>query len=109
MTGSALYVIERPLIGELSDTRPPVRRFFDSRFSGGLCTVRSRYRHCVPALTVLPVKRTEATPVGTAADWLLRFLLHPSPALELAEDHSAAGAQGGAPGELAPTGPEFRQ
>lgn len=111
MTGSALCVIERPLTGEFVDTRSPVRRFLDSRFSGGLRNVQIRYRHFGPVLTVQPVRRTEGgtATVGTAGDWLLRFLLHPSPALEPAADHSAAGARPAAPGKLAPAGPESRQ
>lgn len=62
------------------------------------------------ALTGLPVLQTEATPgtVGIAVGWLLRFLLHPSPTLELAADDSAAGAWPAAPGELAPVGRESR-
>jgi hypothetical protein len=86
VTGTAHYRIERPLTAELADIRSPVRQFFDSRFSGGLRAVQARYRQPAPGLTVPPVQRTEADPstVGTAADWLLRFLLHPSPGLELA-------------------------
>jgi hypothetical protein len=108
LTGSALFVIERPLTGELADTRSPVRRFFDSGFSGSLRSVQSRYRHSAPALTVPPVQRTEADPgtVGSAADWLLRVILLPSPAPELAAHHSAPEAGSAAPGELAPAGPE---
>lgn len=110
MTGSALFVIERPLTGEPADTRSPDRRLFDSGFSGSLHSVQSRYQHPAPAITVSPVQRTEADPgtVGTAADWLLRFRLHPSPAPELAADHSAPEAGSVAPAELAPTGPESR-
>ena len=101
MTSSAVYTIERPLTGELADIRSPVRQFFDSRFSSGLRGVQGRYRHSAPALTVPPVQRTEADPgtVGTAADWLLRFLLHPSPALELAARGAVlCGAQPTGPG-----------
>jgi hypothetical protein len=104
-------MIERRLTGELADARSPVRRFFRSRFSGGLRNVQSRYRHSAPALTVPPVQRTEVG-LGTVeitANWLLRFLLHSSPALELAADHSAAVARPAARGELAPAGPESRQ
>jgi hypothetical protein len=99
---SAPYVIERPLTGELADIRSPVRQFFDSRFSGGLRNVQSRYRQSAHALTVPPVQRTEADPgtVGTAADWLLRFLLHPSPSLELATRGAVlCGAQPPRPGQ----------
>jgi hypothetical protein len=111
LTDSALYVIEFPLAGELADTRSPVRRFFDSRISGGLRNVRGRYRHSKTALTVPPVRRTESDPgtVGTAADRLQWFLQHPSPALEIAADHSASRAWPAALGELAPAGPESRR
>ncbi len=101
MTGSAPYVIERPLTGELADIHSPVRQFFDSRFSSGLRNIQSRYRQSAPALTVPPVLRADANPgtVGTAADWLLRFLLHPSPALELAAKGAVlCGAQPPRPG-----------
>jgi hypothetical protein len=80
------YTVQRPLTGELADPRSPVRQFFDSRFGGGLRGVQTRYRQSAPIIAVPPVDRSEANPgtVGTAADWLLRFLLHPSPSLELA-------------------------
>jgi len=86
VTNPGLYKIEHPLTGELADICSPVRQFFDSRFSTGLRNVQSRYRQSAPALAVPPVERAEADPgtVGTAADWLLRFLLYPSPSLELA-------------------------
>ena len=111
MTDSALYVIERPLAGKLADTRLPVRRVFDSRIGGGLRNVRGRFCYSEAVLTVPPVRRTEANPgtVGTAADWPQRFLLHPSPALEIAADDSASGAWSAAPGELAPAGPKSRR
>jgi len=111
LTDSALYVIERPLAGKLADTRLPVRRVFDSRIGGGLRNVRGRFCYSEAVLTVPPVRRTEADPgtVGTAADWPQRFLLHPSPALEIAADHSASGAWSSAPGELAPVGPKSRR
>ena len=63
-----------------------MRRFLDERFTVGLREVQRRYRLAGPSLVVLPVDRREANPgtVGTAADWLLRFLLHPRPSLSLA-------------------------
>ena len=111
MTDSAPYVIERPVAGEFADTRSPARRFFDSRIRGGLRNVRGRYQHSETALTAPPVRWTEADPgtVSTAADWLQRFLLHPSPALEIAADHLAPRAWSAAPDELAPAGPESRR
>lgn len=109
MSSSVHYVIERPLTGELADIRSPVRQFFDSRFSSGLRSVQGRYRQSAPALTVPPVQRTEADPrtVGTAADWLLRFLLHPSPALELAARGAPSGT--GGPPVMSPTWLRSRQ
>lgn len=101
MTSSFLYKIERPLTAELADIRSPVRQFFDSRFTSGLRTVQSRYRQSGPVLTVPPAQRAEADPgtIGTAADWLLRFLVHPSPRLELAARGALRyGAQPGKPG-----------
>jgi hypothetical protein len=52
--------------------------------------VQRRYRQAGPALAVPSADRQEANPgtIGTAADWLLRFLFHPRPSLKLA----AAGA-----------------
>src|SRR5258708_40132195 len=80
----------RPLTAELDKKESPVRRFFDERFTNGLRDVQRRYRQAAPPLVVPSADRAEANPgtVGTAADWLLRFLLHPRPSLKLA----AAGA-----------------
>lgn len=41
------------------------------------------FRQAAPPLAVPPVPQAEANPgtVGTAADWMLRFLLHPRPSL----------------------------
>lgn len=80
----------RPLTAELDDKNSPVRRFLDERFTVGLRDVQRRYRQAAPSQAVMSADRREANPgtVGTAADWLLRFLLHPTPSLALA----AAGA-----------------
>lgn len=76
----------RPLTAELDDKGSPVRRFLDERFTRGLRDVQRRYRLPAPALVVPSADRQEAHPgtVGTATDWLLRFLLHPRPSLKLA-------------------------
>lgn len=76
----------RPLTAELDDKDSPVRRFLDERFSVGLRDVQRRYRQAAPSLVVPSAPRQEANPgtVGTAADWLLRFLLHRRPSLALA-------------------------
>ena len=61
-----------------------------SAFTSGLRDVQRRYRQASTSLVVPSADRQEANPgtVGTAADWLLRFMLHPQPSLKLA----AAGA-----------------
>lgn len=73
----------RPLTAELDDKNSPVRRFLDERSTAGLRDVQRRYRQAAPSLTVPSADRQEANPgtVGTAADWLLRFLLRPTPSL----------------------------
>lgn len=84
------YFITRPLTRELDDTSSPVRQFLTDRFTAGLRGVQRRYREAAPPVAVPSVPPGEANPgtTGTAADWLLRFLVHPRPALHLA----AAGA-----------------
>jgi hypothetical protein len=79
-------MIRGPLTAELSKKDSPVRCFFDERFSSGLREVQRRYRQAGPALVVPSADRADANPgtVGTAADWLLRFMLHPRPSLALA-------------------------
>jgi hypothetical protein len=74
------------LTAELDSKDSPVRRFLDERFTVGLRDVQRRYRQAAPSLVVPSADRQEANPgtVGTAADWLLRFLLHPKPSLALA-------------------------
>jgi len=83
-------VIRRPLTVELDIKDSPVRRFLDERFTSGLRDVQRHYRQAGPSLVVPSTDRQEANPgtIGTAADWLLRFMLHPRPSLKLA----AAGA-----------------
>ncbi len=75
-----------PRTAELEKKDSPVRQFFDERFTAGLRDVQRRYRQPAPSLVVPPAARQDANPgtVGTAADWLLRFLLHPRPSLALA-------------------------
>lgn len=84
-----------PLTAELADPRSPVRRFLDARFSSGLRDVQRRYRLDAPGLVVPAAGQGEANPgtLGGAADWLLRFMLHPAPSLELAI--TGAGVFGG--------------
>ncbi len=72
------------LTREIDDKRSPVRQFLD-QFTAGLKDVQRRYRQDAPPLAVAPVDKRDANPatLGTAADWLLRFLVHPSPDLQL--------------------------
>jgi hypothetical protein len=86
MTAAEHYVIRRPLTGELDNPDSPVRRFLQERFSVGLREVQRRYREAAPPLAIPALPRGEVNPgtLGTAADWLLRFLVHPRPSLDLA-------------------------
>jgi hypothetical protein len=79
-------MVLRPLTAELGSKDSPVRRFLDDRFTCGLRDVQRRYRQAAPPLAVPSADRQGANPgtVGTAADWLLRFMLHPRPSLGLA-------------------------
>lgn len=79
-------VISRSLTAELADIRSPVRQFLNVEFTAGLPNVQRRYREGAPALAVPSSAPSEAHPrtVGTAADWLLRFLVHPAPHLDSA-------------------------
>lgn len=79
-------MIQRALTGELSIKDSPVRQFFDDRFSPGLRDVQARYRIGAGPLVVPGVPQSEANPgtIGTAADWLMRFLVCPTPTLQLA-------------------------
>ncbi|HTU72001.1 MAG TPA: hypothetical protein VMG38_00645 [Trebonia sp.] len=84
--GGPRTFIRGPLTAELADARSPVRRFLEARFGVGLRDVQRRYREDAPDLVIPPVPRDVVSPgtLGAAADWLLRFMLHPAPSLELA-------------------------
>jgi hypothetical protein len=75
----------RPVTTELRDADSMVAKFVKARFAN-LRDVQRQYRQGAPELIVPPVARAEADPgvIGTAADWLMRFLVHPSPDLTLA-------------------------
>jgi hypothetical protein len=81
-----LAVIRGSLTAEIGSPQSPVRQFLGERFTCGLRDVQRRYRAAAPPLAVPGAARAAADPgtVGTAADWLLRFLLHPQPDLNLA-------------------------
>lgn len=72
--------IRGPLTSEIGTARSPVRRFLTERFASGLRDLQRQYRESAPALAVPPSGANPGT-VGTAADWLLKFLLHPRPSL----------------------------
>jgi len=78
--------IRGPLTAEIADVSSPVRQFLSDRFTSGLRDLQRRYRQGAPPLAVPAAPPAEANPgtVGTAADWLLRFLLHPRPSLKVA-------------------------
>jgi len=78
-------VVHGPLTAEIASIRSPVRQFLNEMCVSGLRDVQRRYREQVPGLAVPAVSRGEADPgtVGTAADWLLRFLVNPEPQLDL--------------------------
>ena len=87
----------RPLTRELDDARSPVRLFLQERYAQGLRDVQRQYRAAAPPLQVPSVSRADADPgtVGTAADWLLRFLLHPQPDIHLAVAGAVASTKAG--------------
>ena len=77
-----------PLTHELRDPESPVRRFFATRFSRGAAGIQDRVRAALPAM-VVPRATGDYATLGTAADWLLRYLVHPAVDYSLA----IAGAQ----------------
>ena len=80
------YVIQGPLTYELRLKDSPIRQFFDDRFTSGLKQVQATYRAEAGLVQVPGVPRDIADPgtIGTAADWMMRFLVHPTPSLQLA-------------------------
>jgi hypothetical protein len=104
--------IRGPLTAEIADVRSPVRRFLSGRFSSGLRDLQRRYRQGAQPLAVPAAPPAEVNPstLGTAADWLLRFLLHPRPSLKLATAGAAlSGSRRAGPRDIpdAPgTGPD---
>jgi hypothetical protein len=80
------YGIRGPLTYELGQKDSPVRQFFDDRFAPGLKDVQAIYRAAAAPILVPGVPReiADAGTIGTAADWMMRFLVHPTPSLRLA-------------------------
>jgi hypothetical protein len=89
--------ISGPLTCEIADVRSPVRQFLNERFTAELRPLQQQYRQAAPSLIIEPADKRDANPgtVGTAADWLLRFLLHPQPGLGLPFAGLAECAQAG--------------
>lgn len=71
------------LTRELDNPRSPVRVFLDERLTPGLKEVQGRYRKAAPDTLLLPPGDAHPGTVGTAADWLLKFLIHPTPNLHI--------------------------
>ena len=75
------YTIRGPLTYELARKDSPVRQFFDDRLTAGLKEVQAAYRAAASPVLVPGVPRevADAGTIGTAADWLMRFLVSPGP------------------------------
>ena len=80
------YVIRGPLTYELAQKDSPIRQFFDGRLAPGLKDVQAAYRAAAGPILVpaVPRETADAGTIGTAADWMMRFLVHPRPSLRLA-------------------------
>jgi hypothetical protein len=74
--------VHRSLTAALGDSRSPVRLFLHERFPNAR-DVQRRYREYAADL-IIPGNQANPATVGTAADWLLRFLVHPQPEVRLA-------------------------
>jgi hypothetical protein len=74
--------IRGPLTRALDDPRSLVRLFLEDRFPH-IRDIQRRYRESAPAL-VAPGNEANPGTVGTACDWLLRYLVHPQPDVRLA-------------------------
>lgn len=85
MDASGRYIISGPLTREIGNIRSPIRQFLDDWLCPGLRPVQDQYREAAPPLLIPPADKQDAHPgtVGTAADWLLRFLINPQPDMHL--------------------------
>src|SRR5712691_897169 len=85
------YVIRGPLTYELARKDSPIRQFFDGRLGTGLKDVQAAYRMAAGPVLVPGVPRDTAGAgtIGTAADWMMRFVVHPAPSLGLAAQGAA--------------------
>jgi hypothetical protein len=86
ISGMSRYVIRGPLTYELALKDSPIRQFFDDRLIPGLKDAQAAYRKAAGPLILpgVPREATDAGTIGTAADWIMRFLVHPNPSLRLA-------------------------
>jgi hypothetical protein len=82
----ARYVIRGPLTYELAQKDSPIRQFFDDRLTPGLKDAQAAYRTAAGPILIpgVPREAADAGTIGTAADWMMRFLVHPNPSLLLA-------------------------
>ena len=88
----------RSLTQELKTTGSPVRRFLQERYGAGVPQVQRAIRATRPRDIVVPPAPAAAVnpgTVGTAADWLLRFLIHPQPDLSVARGGAVIAGNGG--------------
>jgi hypothetical protein len=97
VAASQPYVIQGPLTAEIANVRSPVRQFLSELCANSLRDIQRRYREGASELAVPPAPRSDADPgtVGTAADWLLRFLVDPKPELDLVMTGAVACARAG--------------
>lgn len=70
------------LTAALSDRNSPARSFIQERF-GRWQDLQARYRESVGPLAV-PAGQANPATVGSAFDWMVRFMVHPRPDLRLA-------------------------
>jgi hypothetical protein len=86
ISGMTRYVIQGPLTYELAHKESPIRQFFDDRLTPGLKDAQAAYRATAGPILIPGVPRevADAGTIGTAADWMMRFLVHPNPSLRLA-------------------------
>ena len=79
-------MIRGPLTYELALKDSPIRQFFDDRLNAGLKDAQAAYRAAAGPILIPGVSReaADAGTIGTAADWMMRFLVHPNPSLRLA-------------------------
>ena len=86
LNGMTTYVIQGALTYELALKDSPIRQFFDDRLTPGLKEAQAAYRAGIGPLLIpgVPREAADAGTIGTAADWMLRFLVHPNPSLSLA-------------------------